>query len=84
MLTTDKALICTKIGIFIEEVVVNHECDIRAQLLIVILVVDSLTNRLAELEVGVDLLILDLRAVDVGSVPILSPIITGVLPNSTV
>ena len=73
MLTTTIGLVCSEVGILVEEVVVDNKCDVRAQLLVVLLVEYCATNWLTEFEVGVCLLICDNRAVDILFAPPVVP-----------
>ena len=73
MLTTEILLVCSEIGTLTEEIVVDNHRNIGAQLLVVLLVVNRLADWLAELEVGICLLICHLRAVDFIGVPSVTP-----------
>ena len=73
MLTACITLICTKICVLIEEVVIDNHRHIRAHLVVLILVKYRSTDRLTELEVCVCLLICNNRAVDILLTPPIVP-----------
>ena len=59
-----------EVGPFAEAVVIGHESDVRTKLVLLVLVIDTGTDRHTEFEVGVQLAVLDLRAVHGPLVPV--------------